>query len=100
MGFTQIIIRQMLRSEALSERIHELSEKLQGLFPQVSLCRVVVESEGSQRKGRPYLVSVTVRLPGSEIDAGRHQHEDVYVALRDAFAAAENQLGVPERLAA
>ena len=99
MGFTQIIIRQMLRSEALSERIHELSERLQGLFPQISLCRVVVESEDSQRKGHPYLVSVTVRLPGSEIVAG-HQHEDVYVALRDAFAAAEDQLGVPERLAA
>jgi len=101
MGFTQIIIRHMLRSEALSERIHELSEELQGKHPEITLCRVVVESEGNHRhKGRPYLVSVNVRLPHSEIVADRHEHEDVYVALRDAFAAVEHQFAVPERLAA
>lgn len=101
MGFTQIIIRHMLRSEALSGRIQELSEKLQALYPQITLCRVVVESEGNhQHKGRPYLVSVNVRLPHREIVANRHQDQDVFVAARDAFAAVEHQLATPERLAA
>lgn len=61
---------------------------------------MVVESTGNHhRKGHEYLVSVHVHLPGREIVANRHQHKDVYVALRDAFSAVEHQLA-PDRMAA
>ena len=93
MRFTQIILRHMRHSEALTARIQEISEKLELQYPRITNCRVVVESAGNHRqKGRQYLVSVSVRLPGREIVANRHPHEDVYVALRDAFAAVTHQL--------
>ena len=89
MRFTQINLRHMRRSVALTERIRELSEKLEEQHPRIANCRVTVESTGNhQEKGRHYLVSVNVRVPGREIVANRHEHEDVFVALLD-----------PERLA-
>jgi ribosomal subunit interface protein len=101
MRFTQIILRHMRHSEALTERIREVSERLETQYPKIANCRVVVESTGNhQHKGREYLVSVNVRLPGREIVANRHRDKDVYVALRDAFDAVARQLEQPERLAA
>ena len=100
MRFTQIILRHMPRSEALSDRIREVSEKLELQHPRINNIRVVVESTGNHHhRGHEYLVSVHVHLPGREIVANRHQHKDVYVALRDAFSAVEHQLE-PERMAA
>jgi ribosome-associated translation inhibitor RaiA len=37
-------------------------------------------------------VRVDLRVPGREIVASREHHEDVYVALRDAFESAHRQL--------
>ena len=36
-------------------------------------------------------VRVDIGLPGNEIAVNRDKHEDVYVALRDAFSAAKRQ---------
>lgn len=100
MRFTQITLRNVRRSEALSARIREISEKLEEQYPRITNCRVAVESTGNHRqKGRTYLVSVTVHLPGRQVVANRHENEDVYVALRDAFEAIERQLE-PEHAAA
>jgi cold shock CspA family protein len=43
-------------------------------------------------------VSIDLRVPGKEIVANRDHHEDVYVALRDAFDAAKRQLEETVRL--
>ena len=46
-----------------------------------------------QNKGEAgFNVRVDIGVPGSEIVVNRDQHEDVYVALRDAFDAARRQL--------
>jgi cold shock CspA family protein len=53
----------------------------------------VEEASKHQHQGRQFAVHVDVRVPGREqIVSRRHQHEDVYVALRDAFAAVGRQL--------
>ena len=49
------------------------------------------------RQGNLFTVSVDLRQAGRETLANRtpqasHQHEDVYVALRDAFRAARKQV--------
>src|SRR5690606_22918580 len=49
-------------------------------------------------QGRPFRVSIDLRVPGKEIVANRDHHEDVYVALRDAFDAAKRQLEETVRL--
>jgi ribosome-associated translation inhibitor RaiA len=100
MRFTQINLRHMRHSEALTMRIREISEKLEEQHPRVMNIRVTVECVGNhQQKGRHYLASVVVHLPGREVVANRHEHEDVFVALRDAFDVITRQLE-PQRAAA
>ena len=61
-------------------------------------CRVTVESPHSHHhQGQLYHVTVDLTVPGAELVASRsndknHAHEDVYVAIRDAFDAAKRQL--------
>lgn len=92
MRFTQIQLRHMRRSEALSARIRELADRLEEAHPRISNIRVTVESTGHHKhNGNTFLVSLAVHLPGRQVVANRHEHEDVYVALRDAFDAVNNQ---------
>jgi ribosomal subunit interface protein len=91
MQSTQITLRNIGRSPALSARIRELSERLERHHPGIVHCRVAVTHEPGTRKGRLYTVSVQVRIPGREI-AGAHQDEDVYVALHETFDAMRRQL--------
>jgi ribosome-associated translation inhibitor RaiA len=51
----------------------------------------------AHRKGNEYEVRIELRVPGTELAVGRkpgtaHTHDDVYVAIRDAFDAMEAQL--------
>lgn len=92
MKFTQIHLHNLRRSDTLTQRIQQLSEKLETRHPQIMTCRVNVEGgESHAHKGRPIAVTVTVHLPGREVVAS-HKAADVNVALRDAFAAAERQV--------
>ncbi|MEO8441299.1 MAG: HPF/RaiA family ribosome-associated protein [Betaproteobacteria bacterium] len=56
-------------------------------------CHIVV-SEPHRRHLNPRLFAVTVNIafPGGEVSVTRDDREDVYVSLRDAFAAAERDL--------
>ena len=92
MKFTQIHLRHLAHSDALTQRIQDLSEKLEMRHPQIMRCRVNVEAgDGHGHKGRPVVVTVHVHLPGREVVAS-HGNADVNVALRTAFAAAERQV--------
>ena len=56
-------------------------------------CRVAVEAQHRHKQqGKHYAVRLDVRVPGKEIVANRDHHEDVYVALREAFDAVRRQL--------
>jgi len=95
----QITIRDMPRSEALEAHIRDSAAKLEEFHERITSCRVTVEQIAQHhQQGRPFRVSVDVRVPGKEIVANRHQHEDVYVALRDAFDAVKRQLEETARL--
>jgi ribosome-associated translation inhibitor RaiA len=43
-------------------------------------------------QGKHFIVSVDMSVPGANIVANHAHHEDVNVALRDAFLAARRQL--------
>jgi ribosomal subunit interface protein len=94
----QIHFDDMDRSEAIEQAIREKLEKLERFAPDIVSCRVTVAAPHKHhRHGRLYHVAVDVRVPGGEVMANRdpgahHSHEDVYVALRDAFNAAQRQL--------
>jgi cold shock CspA family protein len=52
----------------------------------------VEELRKHHHQGRQFRVRIDLRVPGKELVANRDHHEDVYVALRDAFDAVKRQL--------
>jgi cold shock CspA family protein/ribosome-associated translation inhibitor RaiA len=99
----EITFRGMDRSAAVEERIREKAAWLETFHERIMACRVVVEApHRHHHKGHIYSVRVDVTVPGAELVASRapdadHAHEDVYVAVRDAFDAAKRQLEAHSR---
>ena len=93
-----ISFRNMDPSEAIETRVREKAEKLERLYDRIISCEVVVEApHRNHQRGKLYDVRINLSVPGDDINVGRtgpqnHAHEDVYVAIRDAFAAAGRQL--------
>lgn len=89
----QITLRNISHSEALEAHIREKAKKLESFFDHIVSCRVVVEMPHNHKhQGNPFNVRIDIGVPGREIVVNRDRHEDVYVALRDAFDAARRQL--------
>ena len=94
----QITFRDIPRSEALEADIREKAAKLDQFYEKVMACRVMVEAPHSHHhKGNLYHIRIDLTVPGGEIVVKRgpqehHAHEDPYVAVRDAFNAAQRQL--------
>lgn len=93
-----IQFRQMDSSPAVEARIREKVAALERFHPRITRCRVVVEkTQRRQHQGDLFRVRIDLSVPGREIMVDRtgpkdHAHEDVYVAIRDAFAAATRKL--------
>ncbi len=109
-------------SEAIEASIRERTAKLDTFYDRIMSCRVVVEApHRSHRKGKAYHVRIDITLPGGELVVKREPkrivdvplrslkepdvelgvdrelskpdaHEDVFVAIRDAFDAARRKL--------
>jgi ribosomal subunit interface protein len=94
----QIVFRNMGPSEAIDAKVRERAEKLEKYYEHLMSCRVVVELHHRHRQhGNLYHVRVDLKVPDGELVASRepgehHAHEDVYVAIRDAFDAIRRQL--------
>ena len=94
----QITFRHMDSSEAVAARIRERAGELERFSDRIISCRVVVECRHPRRRqGNLFRIRVDLKIPGREIAVGRdpaahHSHEDVYVAIRDAFDAARRAL--------
>lgn len=89
----QIVFHGLERSDALEAAVHDKAAHLERLSGDIVSCRVVVDLEQKHKhQGHPFGVRVDLTLPGRELVVDRVQHEDVYVALRDAFDAMKRQL--------
>lgn len=93
----------MKPSPALEARIRELAARLDKFSGGIMRCHVIVEAPPKhQHQGGLFEVRIDLTVPEKEIATRRthqihHSHEDVYVALRDAFRAARRQLEDYER---
>ena len=93
-----ISFRNMDPSPAVETRIREKVAKLSRLYNRIIGCSVVVEApHRHQHKGKLYRVHIDIGVPGKDLVVDRAKpldqaHEDVYLAVRDAFKAAERQL--------
>ena len=94
----QVTFRNMDRSPAVVQAVRRRAQSLETYHPDILSCRVAVEAPHHRHlRGRHYRVRVDVTVPGREILSRRQPaqhgaHEDVYVAVRDAFDAVRRQL--------
>jgi ribosomal subunit interface protein len=90
----QVTFRDMPRSEAVEAEIRRRAEKLEAFCDRIMSCRVTVETPGGHKhQGKLHSVHIDLKVPGEEIASTRRQeHEDVYVAIRDAFDAVRRRL--------
>jgi ribosomal subunit interface protein len=94
----QIVFHGIERSDAIEARVRKKAAALERFYDHITSCRVTVEAPHKhQHKGNLYSVRVDIHVPDSDIvitrePQARQAHEDVYVAIRDAFDAAVRQL--------
>ena len=94
----QLQFRNLDHSPAIEAAVRKHVDKLKFFNGDSISCREAIESPHKhQYKGKLYHVVVDVRVPGKEIVVSRapddqRAHEDVYVAIRDAFDAARRQI--------
>jgi len=94
----QVTFRDMASSDAIREACLKEVDKLERFHDRLTSMRIVVASpHRHHHKGVLYSIRVDLTLPGREIVVNRdhhedHSHEDVYVAIRDAFRATRRQL--------
>ena len=94
----ELSFHNMDHSSAVAAKVNEKAAKLNDRFDRMTHCRVVVEApHRHHRKGKLYKISIEIGLPNHQLlvnrdPAGHHAHEDIYVAIRDAFNAARRQL--------
>ena len=103
-------------SPAVESRVRSEIETLNQRFDRINTCRVVIEAPHHHRQhGREIQVKIDLGVPGSHIlvnhepsvhnalaqseegkstkrSEAQPDHKDIYVSIRDAFAAARRQL--------
>jgi cold shock CspA family protein len=93
-----VAFRDFPPSEAVERAIAAAAERLDRYHPHVTSCRVTVGApHRHHRKGRLFHVRIDLTVPGAELVVNRepperHAHENVYLAVRDAFRAARRLL--------
>jgi cold shock CspA family protein/ribosome-associated translation inhibitor RaiA len=94
----QISFRGMEASPSVEAQVRHRAEELMQLSDRVTACQVMIEAAHRRhRQGRIYHVRVDLTVPGSEVVVNRepgedHAHEDLHVAVRDAFDTARRRL--------
>ncbi|MDJ0575805.1 MAG: HPF/RaiA family ribosome-associated protein [Xenococcaceae cyanobacterium MO_234.B1] len=94
----QITFHDLPPSDAIEAQIRQKVEKLNRFYDRIISCRVVVEApHRHHHQGNIYHVRIDLTVPQGEVVINRnpsqnHAHEDLYVAIRDAFAAAQRRL--------
>lgn len=94
----QVSFRNMHTSSTAEEKIREKALALERYYPRITGCRVVVERRHHRhRKGDLFHIRIALTVPGSELVVARapaehHAHEDLLVAIHDAFDKVRRQL--------
>lgn len=94
----QISFRNIGPSPAIEADIRKHAGHLERFHGRITGCRVVIDARHrTHQKGIMYNCSIGISVPGKEINVNRvgprdKAHEDVYVAIRDAFNAAMRRL--------
>lgn len=94
----QIVFHNLDQSDAIIDAVNKRIEKLRRFSSDILGGRVVLDSpHNNHHKGKVYSVALELHTPSKPVmvtqdQHDNHAHEDLYVAIRDAFNAAERQL--------
>ncbi|MDO8909599.1 MAG: ribosome-associated translation inhibitor RaiA [Pseudohongiella sp.] len=94
----QVVFHNVDQSDALSESVQKRIEKLRRFSSDIIGGRVVLDSpHNNHHKGKVFSVAIEIHTSNKPVvvtqeQHDNHAHEDLYVAIRDAFNAAERQL--------
>ncbi len=94
----RIVFRDMTAPIGMEDTIRALAADLERQFDRVTGCSVVIERRHrNHHHGNLYHVRIELSVPDRTIVVGRdpgdhHAHEDLPVAIRDAFQAVKRQL--------
>lgn len=96
-GTLEIDFRNIMPSAALSAAIRKRSHKLERFCSKIIACRVTIESpHHHHHQGARFEVHIRLTIPGAELVVSQQpdtrRHEDAFVAVHDAFDAAQRQL--------
>ena len=87
----KLVDRSGLLTVSLAEHVRERTEKLSH-FGRVKRCRVTVDGPGQHALRGRVRVRIHLTLPGSEIEINRQAGEDLPIAIRESFDAADRRL--------
>jgi len=94
----QIVFHNIEQSDAITEAVQKRVDKLRRYCSDIIGGRVVLDCpHNNHHKGKVYSVALELQTPNKPVmvtqeQHDNHAHEDLYVAIRDAFNAAERQL--------
>jgi ribosomal subunit interface protein len=94
----QVVFHNIDQSDAIMDAVNKRISKLERYCDQIITGRVVLDCpHNNHHKGKVYKVGVEIHTPQKEVRVNQdkhdnHAHEDLYVAIRDAFNAADRQL--------
>ena len=94
----EITFRDIEKSDAVETRVRDWVDKLERVYDRITRCEVTIgQPHHRHRKGNAFSVTIRLTVPGGEVVSSHDPgpdgaHEDVYVALRDAFLASRRQL--------
>lgn len=84
--------------DAIEAEVRDWADKLEKRYPRIVSCRVMVEKPHKHhREGNLYKATVIVKVPQKQIVVSREHplhlsHEDIFLAVRQAFEEAARQL--------
>jgi len=94
----QVVFHNIDQTEAINDAVNKRIAKLERYCDQIITGRVVLDCpHNNHHKGKVYSVGLEIHTPSREVRVNQdqhdnHAHEDLYIAIRDAFNAAERQL--------
>jgi cold shock CspA family protein/ribosome-associated translation inhibitor RaiA len=100
----QINFHGLAHSDAVEQRIREKAAELERFSNRITGCHVTVEAQHRHHHtGNLYAVRIDLHMPNKQLVTGHvrpqdQAHEDLFVAIRDAFDAAARQLEDFERI--
>ena len=94
----EITFRGMPNSPSAEAAIRRWVARLEHVYHRIQRCSVVIEQpHRNQRQGNQFHIRVDIAVPDHVIEVSRDaghdpKHEDIYIAIADAFRAARRQL--------